>query len=99
MKPLIVHADAEHEFRAAMDNYEKQRIGLGSRFRTAVESAIERIRHAPEMYAEDDLGARACTVKRFPYTVYYLDLDERIWIVAIAHQHRKPGYWTQRVVE
>jgi hypothetical protein len=34
-------------------------------------------------------------LKRFPYTVYYLELDHSIWIAAVAHQQRRPGYWSQ----
>jgi hypothetical protein len=28
--------------------------------------------------------------------VYYVELDDAIWIAAVAHQKRRPGYWTRR---
>ena len=39
---------------------------------------------------------RKCSLKQFPYAVYYLELDHCVWIAAVAHQKRKPGYWSQR---
>jgi hypothetical protein len=47
--------------------------------------------------AVDQRGTRKRRLYHFPYTVYYVEFDESIWIVAIAHQKRRPGYWTDRV--
>jgi hypothetical protein len=27
----------------------------------------------------------------------FIDHDEDLWIVAFAHQHRRPGYWRERL--
>ena len=32
----------------------------------------------------------------FPYTIYYVALDDSLWIAAMAHQRRRPGYWSRR---
>jgi toxin ParE1/3/4 len=42
---------------------------------------------------------RKSSVRRFPYVVFYLDLEEYIWIAAVAHQRRRPGYWVYRTPE
>lgn len=97
MKPFFLHTDAEAELRQALEHYEQQRSGLGREFREEFEAALERVRHNPYLYAaEDDSGARLCPLRRFPYHLVYLDLDDRIWIAALAHQRRRPGYWTRR---
>jgi hypothetical protein len=36
-------------------------------------------------------------VTRFPYHVIYLETGTHIRILAIAHDRRKPGYWTDRL--
>jgi hypothetical protein len=36
-------------------------------------------------------------VKRFPYHVIYLEKQNDIRILAIAHDRRKPGYWKSRL--
>jgi hypothetical protein len=35
-------------------------------------------------------------LRRFPYSIVYLLLPEEIRVLAIAHQRRKPGYWSGR---
>lgn len=46
-------------------------------------------------HAED--GLRLYHFDRFPYTVIYeSDTQGNLLIYAVAHQHRKPGYWTER---
>jgi toxin ParE1/3/4 len=98
VKPFTIHADAEEELRKALEHYEEQRAGLGREFREEFEAALERLRQNPYLYAaEDESGARFCQLRRFQYTLVYLDLDDRIWIVAVAHQRRRPRYWARRL--
>jgi toxin ParE1/3/4 len=95
--PVIFHAEAKAELRAATRYYEEQRKGLGREFRTAVEAAIERIQRTPQAFPPyGDEGARKCLVGRFPYTIFYVELEDSIWIAAVAHQRRRPGYWAGR---
>ena len=35
--------------------------------------------------------------RRFPYGVVYQEREGRIFIVAVAHQRRKPDYWLKRI--
>lgn len=92
-----MHTDAEAELREALRYYEAQRPGLGSEFRTEFEAAVQRVRENPESNAvEDDSGARYCMLRRFPYNIVYVDLDDRIWVAAVAHQRRRPRYWARR---
>lgn len=37
-------------------------------------------------------------VRKFPYLLYYTMLDgAEVLIVAVAHAHRRPGYWLSRL--
>jgi hypothetical protein len=36
-------------------------------------------------------------MRRFPFSVEYLDDPELVTIVAVAHSKRRPGYWKDRV--
>jgi toxin ParE1/3/4 len=97
MKPVIFDAEAEDEFGAAVKYYERQREELGTEFEHAVEQAISRIAQNPGQFpTHGDRGIRKCLLKRFPYTIFFLELDECIWIAAVAHQKRRPGYWASR---
>jgi toxin ParE1/3/4 len=45
------------------------------------------------------MGLRRYVIQRFPYIIFYADLEEFIWIVAIAHGKRRPDYWRRRQIE
>jgi len=40
---------------------------------------------------------RRVLMQRFPFSVYYEVANDHIRVVAVAHQHRKPGYWKKRL--
>jgi toxin ParE1/3/4 len=40
---------------------------------------------------------RRLVMRRFPFSVVYLDDPDLITIIAVAHSKRKPGYWKDRV--
>jgi hypothetical protein len=33
----------------------------------------------------------------FPFTIQYMFYDNIVYIVAVAHQSRRPGYWKGRI--
>lgn len=96
MKPIIIHPQAEEELEEATANYDCQRAGLGKEFRLEFEAALDRLKTQPLLYAIEVDDVRACPLRRFPFTIYYADLEDRIWLAAVAHQHRRPGYWEDR---
>lgn len=97
MKPAILHPEADLEAMEAAYSYEHQRAGLGQAFRLDLEAALDRVRNNPLQYGVDLEPFRACPLHRFPYTLHYLELSEMIWILAVAHQSRRPGYWQDRM--
>jgi len=101
VKSVVFHRDAEAELRAAVAYYEQQRRGLGLDFQAGVERAVGRIQEHPQLFPHHDvtLGLRRCIVRRFPYTIFYVELDDSIWIAAVAHHRRRPGYWASRTPE
>ena len=100
MKPLVFHPDATAELRAAAAYYERQRPGLGRDLQREVERASNRIQQDPQRFPQhNETGLRKCFVRRFPYTIFYLELEDQIWIAAVAHQRRRPGYWRSRTPE
>jgi len=81
--------------------YEQQRIGLGLEFLAAVDAAIVRIEENPRIGSralgvEDD-DIRRIFVRRFPYHVVYIELPDRVQILAVAHDRRRPAYWVGRL--
>ena len=96
MKPVVFHPAALQEAEQAAAWYESQQPGLGRAFRVEFEAALGRIAENPQLYGVDLKDFRACPLWRFPYTIFYADLVDRIWLAAVAHQSRRPGYWSRR---
>jgi len=102
VKPVRFEPEAQEEFLAAIDWYEEREPGLGGRFLTAVEGALQKIQQAPETYPVVPGTSRASSTARrrrledFPYAIVYLVRPDEVRVLAIAHGRRRPGYWKKR---
>ena len=96
---MIVHDSAKEEVWKALEMYDLIQPELASSFRRELASAFARIQTNPRLFAEEEGGERYCMLSRFPYTVVYVELDEAIWVSAVAHQKRRPRYWKHRKTE
>jgi toxin ParE1/3/4 len=100
VKPIIIHSKARAELDEAIAYYEKQKAGLGLALQSAIEQAIGRIRQNPQIGAPYKMTEfRHYVIQHFPYVVFYAEVEEVIWIVAIAHGKRRPDYWRRRKIE
>jgi len=97
MTAVLFHTEAEEEARQATVWYADISRRLGKDFAEEVDKAIERIVENPEAWARfPGTRARKCPVFRFPYSIVYLVVEGCILILAVAHAHRRPGYWSGR---
>lgn len=96
------HAEALDEYQAAAAWYEAQRPGWGDVFMDAADAAIKSIldpsiqwgyyrrqRRTTQVYTRGIAG--------FPFSIIYLIVDGQVYIVAYAHERRRPNYWQHRV--
>jgi plasmid stabilization system protein ParE len=65
-------------------------------FAHEVDHAVGEIRDHPERYRETGDGTRRFFLRRFPFTIVYRLSNEVITIIAVAHQKRRPRYWSDR---
>ena len=92
MKAIDFHPDAAQEVRDAAARYEGLRAGLGADFRAELDAALARIGRYPHLYGAKSGSIRVCPLHRFPYSVFYEELVDRIWMAAVGHPSRRPGY-------
>ncbi len=100
MKPIYYHPEATQEFDSSALYYEQQRAGLGERFQEVVFSAEETVSRNPKIGIKTFYGAgsiRKYHLSYFPFNLFYCEQPDAIWILAVAHDSRKPGYWTERI--
>ncbi len=77
--------------------YQQQMNGLGDDFIKEIMAAINRVKLNPYAWSIFSENTRRCLVNRFPYAIIYQIDEEQILIVAIAHLHRNPEYWKNRI--
>jgi toxin ParE2 len=92
----IFHPEARTEVSESVEFYEARLEGLGLRFLAAVEQTAERILASPEAGAALAGGFRKRIVSGFPYSIIYRVWEDYVYLVAVAHQHRRPDYWRER---
>jgi plasmid stabilization system protein ParE len=91
------HPLAKRELFEGADFYQARAEGLDEAFLTSVESAVGRLRRHPRSGEIVLASIRRLSVPRFPYSVIYQVEDDRVFILAIAHEKRRPRYWARRV--
>lgn len=97
MKPAIFHDQAAAELDEAAAWYEWHSAGLGAKFRIAIEDAVQAVCRNPQLGSQyGSTRFRYALVRRFPYVVFYIDGDDTVEIMAVAHARRRPGYWKNR---
>ena len=93
-----LHPAARAELRAARNWYHERSPLSAFAFAQTVNNAISRIREAPNSFALAEHGTRKFILQRFPFNIFYRTGEIEIVIVAVAHQKRRPGYWSNRAM-
>ena len=94
---VIFHPEAVEELLAAVDHYEVCDPGLGSDFALETDAAIRRIVQHPSAWSPLEGEVRQCKTRRFPFSIVYAPEEDAIFVLAIMHLRRQPGYWRQRM--
>ena len=91
------HPEVETELTENTLFYETKVSGLGFRFINEIERYSALLSEHPEIGQVIDENIRHLVFEQFPYSFIYTIEPEYIWILAIAHHHKKPGYWRERL--
>lgn len=100
-----IHPAAEQEAEEAAEWYGVQVPALAVEFARQYALAVDWIAEKPRMYAPAEDGPPGVECRnlthlgRFPYRVVYAIVGDEIFIVAVAHHNRRPGYWRDRVTD
>jgi plasmid stabilization system protein ParE len=93
---VAFHPEAQAEFDAAFARYWDRSPRAAARFEAAVERALGNLTTHPEMYPAYDREHRFAVLRRYPYSLVYQVQASRVFVVAVAHASRSPGYWRGR---
>ena len=96
MLNIIFHPDIEKEVKASYEWYQNQAAGLGEDFLTELETAYQAIIELPNTWPKFQKGFRRFLLSKFPFSVIYRFDQKTVYVVAVMHNSRKPGYWSER---
>ena len=93
----VFHPEAYEEMLESARFFEEKDAGLGLDLTDAIQETINRIAQFPQSGTIERGNIRKCLVRGFPFTILYETQPDHIFIAAVMHQHRRPGYWTRRL--
>ena len=88
---------AQRELDDAVAWYNEQAAGLGQEFLDELDRVVRRAVTFPMSCPEIEPGVRRCLLARFPYGLIYGVDGETLVVIAVAHLHREPRYWVDRI--
>jgi len=94
---VSLHPEADDEFAGAVQYYSEISPELGVRFYREMERLLREIALDPERFRKFDPPARRHFSRDFPYAIVFLDKPDSIWVLAVMHMKRQPGYWHSRL--
>jgi plasmid stabilization system protein ParE len=88
---------AEQEVDEAFLWFEQQVEGRGIDFLDELDRVVRLVKAFPLASTEIEPEIRRCLFARFPYSLIYGLERETIVVIAVAHSHREPRYWADRL--
>jgi plasmid stabilization system protein ParE len=93
----VFHPAAYEEMLESARYLETKTPGLGFDLMQAVQESTQRVIAFPTSGSIERAKIRKSLVRGFPFTILYEARQDHIFIAAVMHQRRKPGYWRDRV--
>jgi hypothetical protein len=102
MRRIHIHYEAAKEVEEAAAWYERERPGLGADFHEAAEAALDLLQEEVVPLVSlpgkaGALGLKRLMLRRFPYSVVVRLTATEVFVIAFAHNSRRPGYWRKRL--
>jgi plasmid stabilization system protein ParE len=89
----LAHTEADE----AVVWYDEKAEGKGRDFLDELDRVVRLVKAYPLASPEIEPEIRRCLFARFPYSLVYGIDDQTIVVIAIAHSHREPLYWIDRL--
>lgn len=94
---IILSDGARRDFNEGLRWYRKLSDQAADNFIMRTLETAERIAADPERHRQILPGIRMLRYKRYPYSLIYRITPDAIKVYAVAHDKRRPGYWSRRV--
>jgi hypothetical protein len=85
------------DLQDAYSYFEQCKVGLGTEFMECVENALAKVSANYEHYPIVHQSIRRILVRRFPFAVFFKEVDNIILVFAFLHCARAPRAWRARL--
>jgi toxin ParE1/3/4 len=93
---LTYHKAVQREVDEACGWCDERKDKLGDEFFQEVERVLGLIAANPQSFPLAPFGRRKAHLKRFPYSICYRILADRVRILSVRHDKRHPSYGARR---
>jgi plasmid stabilization system protein ParE len=97
MRRLRFDRGAVSDLLAAHDWYAERSSQAAAAFLTQIERSFALIAEAPRRWPRNETGERRFVLHGFSYAIYFRESTNEVFVLAIAHAKRRPGYWRDRL--
>ena len=97
MISVVVRHRAEADVEKAKAWYAREDERLGFRFSQEFSVTVDRIAALPDQFPEVGNGVRRALLHHYPYATYFIRRENVAVVIAVLHQHQRPGGWKPRV--
>jgi plasmid stabilization system protein ParE len=99
---FTIHPEAQDEATSTVAWYRERNLQVAERLAELFGEAIEEIARHPDSfprleYRRNPGNIRRARLKGFPLKVLFQIRDDEIFVFAVAHDSRRPGYWRKRL--
>jgi plasmid stabilization system protein ParE len=95
-REIVFRRVARLEFDEAVTWYEVKRAGLGLEFKAAVDHTLTVASQQPELFRKVYGPVRRAVLRRFPYTLHFIEEPSRLVMLAVFHGSRDPDHLRER---
>ena len=96
-KSLEIHPAALAEWKDTVVWYLARNETAAREFAAEVDRLTEQIARFPHRWPVAEHGTRRLVMRRFPFAIVYREKDGLVQVLTLAHGHRRPGYWKDRL--
>ena len=96
MREIIILPLAELDIKESVFFYTEKEAGLEKKYLEILNQAFQVIASNPLSFPLIRKTIRKFVVRDFPFNVYYIVDEDHIFIIAVFHNKRNPGFWKSR---
>jgi plasmid stabilization system protein ParE len=101
VKPVRISDPAQEDFREILDWYANRDDRVALRFISEARRSLTLIEQFPSIGSRvpdvDDCSIREIAIRKFPYRIIFVNLDDHVEVAAFAHKRRGPKYLLSRL--